>query len=261
MKPSVSFLTVVFKEDLSLVKRCFSSLLAQSYTNFNIIVVLNSERPDVLNHIKDLNSDKFLIKKMSENVGLTKALNEGLNLIESEFVARIDPDDFCLPHRLASQVEFFEQNPGYVLVGCAYDEIYKGQTISPNVPFVSGGLQLAESLKSFNPFAHSSLMIRTHSIKSLGGYDPKYRFAQDYDLICRISKLGKLENLKVKLIVREKSLNQISIRNRRQQLYFSMEIRSRLILGSGLTFVSFLNLTKSFVSYLLPNFLYDKIKN
>jgi glycosyltransferase involved in cell wall biosynthesis len=262
MNQTVSFLTVIYREDISLVARCFKSLLAQTLSDFKVIVVLNDpNRKDVLELIKTLGTDKFVVHAMKENVGLTRALNVGLNLVEEEFVARIDPDDYCLPERLEKQVTFMKQNPDYVLVGCAYDEISEGHFVPAGVNFVSGDQYLRDSLRSFNPFAHSSLLLKSDTLKKMGGYNPAIKYAQDYDLICRLSQLGKIENLTAKLVVREKSLNQVSVTKRREQLYYSMLIRYRFITNAGPSLKSVFSLGKSFVSYLIPNSIYAKIKN
>ena len=51
-----------------------------------------------------------------ENKGLIDTLNEGLNLAQGNYIARMDSDDICLPHRLQTQVDYLNAHPEVVLV-------------------------------------------------------------------------------------------------------------------------------------------------
>ena len=51
--------------------------------------------------------------EIAKNLGLGKALNEGLKHCSHDWVFRMDTDDIWVPERFAKQVAFIEQSSGY----------------------------------------------------------------------------------------------------------------------------------------------------
>jgi hypothetical protein len=45
------------------------------------------------------------------------------------------------------------------------------------------------------PLVHPTVMIRTQTLRDIGGYDERYRTNQDHDLFLRLCERGKIENL------------------------------------------------------------------
>ena len=120
--------------------------------------------------------------------GVANALNFGLAQIETEFVARIDADDACLPwrrrvamrHIRSKNLDFFFTTA--ILFG-------NGVRFPAPQPFV--GIEtnaVAEALALNNPMVHSSMVARTQAIRQLGGYVQGP--AEDYDLWARACLAG-----------------------------------------------------------------------
>ncbi len=63
-------------------------------------------------------------------------------------------------------------------------------------------------------------MIRKDAILSLGGYDEAYKCAADYDLLCHLALLGKVENLPEILMMHRIHESQISQTKRKEQNEF-----------------------------------------
>ena len=60
---------------------------------------------------------RFMIHEL-ELDGINFALNYGLNLVKTKYMARMDADDYSFPTRFEKQIKFLEENPKYVMVGC-----------------------------------------------------------------------------------------------------------------------------------------------
>ena len=78
-----------------------------------------------------------------------------------------------------------------------------------------------------NPIPHPPIMIRRDLINRVGGYDEKIKFAQDYDLFCRLSLITKLCNLPNVLLKYRVHTKSISKKSNIEQRYLAFRI-SRL---------------------------------
>ena len=67
---------------------------------------LPQELRDVINRWKDNLGDTFQTIQNKQNLGLTKSLNEGLQIINTDLVARMDTDDVSMPERFAMQERY-----------------------------------------------------------------------------------------------------------------------------------------------------------
>jgi hypothetical protein len=72
---------------------------------------------------------------------------------------------------------------------------------------------------------HPSLFIRKKSFDRLCGYNEKYRYASDYDLVCRLAQLGTIESLPIPLLQYRLHGKQISTQKRAEQKEYAAEIR------------------------------------
>lgn len=127
------------------------------------------------------------------NVGLTKALNIGLNLVSTKWVFRADGDDINMPTRFESQLKYLEL--GYDLVGGCIQEINQnGEMLQKRrVPLLQG--DIVKMAKRRNPFNHMTVAFNTDLAKAVGGYPDLY-LKEDYGLWTLFIKNGaKILNL------------------------------------------------------------------
>jgi glycosyltransferase involved in cell wall biosynthesis len=113
----------------------------------------------------------------------------------TEFVARMDGDDVCLPNRFQLQIEHLQNNPQTAVVSGqkeTTDETGKSLGLSEKFP-----TQYSDILFGFlfqNPILHPGVMMRRSSVLSIGNYSaPKP--VEDYDLWLRMSLKYPIANL------------------------------------------------------------------
>lgn len=82
------------------IHRCVDSILGQSYTNFELILV-DDGSPDICGTICDdyAAKDDRVVVIHQENGGLSSARNAGLRIATGEFIAFVDSDD-CIHHEM-----------------------------------------------------------------------------------------------------------------------------------------------------------------
>lgn len=179
----VSVLVTLYgKNNSDEVKRCFRSLLIQTYKPDEVVLVIDGpvsiDISEILKDYTEQLSINFLYQE--QNIGLGRALNLGLRHCVYDYVARIDIDDVCKPNRLELQKNFMDLNPRVSVLG-GQVELFdnNGVYARKSVPIRS---ELIEQWSLFrNPVNHSTVMFRKEDIMKLGGY-PEIRYTQDYVL-------------------------------------------------------------------------------
>jgi glycosyltransferase involved in cell wall biosynthesis len=258
--PLITVLICVGKIDLIVFKRSLDSIFLQSFQDFEIIVVEDASTVDVKKFLKAIKDERLIIINNSINLGLTKSLNIGLLKASGKYIARLDADDFCSLDRLQKQFEFMESHPDYVICGSAYDEVTEaGEKLIVKVPIVMGANEIKKVMTSFNPFAHSTLIIKRSELTEIGNYFEFFRFSQDYFMTARLLQRGLGHNLADVLVTRLRSADQISHTKYKQQLLYSIIIRIYCCLYYPLTRQTLINFSKSIVSLIIPRSLKELI--
>ena len=106
------------KENPQFLRECLESLKNQTLPATEIVMVydgtITSELEEVVAQFITFLPIKII--RLPQNVGLGKALNEGLKHCSYNWVFRMDSDDICLPNRFEKQVAFITQHPNVVLL-------------------------------------------------------------------------------------------------------------------------------------------------
>lgn len=190
MAPTVSWLMPVYNCELSL-KSALESMLEQSYTDFEIVLVIekdtNTETTKICENFYKNNSNVKLIYN-KEKLGIAKSLNVGIMHCSGQYIARMDADDYSLPDRLKIQVEFFNENPNVFLVAGNVNVINK--SINNKVVRYKNTISSEEirvKLLFESCFTHPAIMMR--NTKTL--YYPE-RIAEDYGLFSELISKEKM---------------------------------------------------------------------
>ena len=193
--------SIYYKESPAHFNACMESIWdAQTLRPTEIILIedgpLTPELDEVIEQWQNKLVDTLCVKKLEKNVGLGKALNEGLKHCTNEWVFRMDTDDICTPDRFSKQVAFIKENPDVVLFG--------GQILEFNQDVSDAHVLKAvpenhNEIKAFAqnrcPFNHMTVAYRHDVITLLGAYQ-HHLFMEDYNLWLRVIGAGyKVANL------------------------------------------------------------------
>lgn len=197
-----SILISVYKQDNYLdLEACFNSILINQDVKPSEIVLikdglLSEDLNRLIEHWCIKFNNLFKIIELGKNIGLGKALNEGLKHCSYDWVFRMDTDDICTPDRFQKQVEFIQNNPDVVLFGGQIQEF--GSELNDlhkirSVP--TSDVEIRKSIGKRNPFNHMTVAYRKDVIMQLGGYK-HHLFMEDYNLWLRVIGAGyKVANL------------------------------------------------------------------
>lgn len=91
------------------IKRTLKSVLKQTFTNFEVIIVDDGSTDNSSEIIKSINDSRICLIQQ-ENGGPSKARNRGIQEAKGEFIAFLDADDEWLPGKLEKQYDFHSCN-------------------------------------------------------------------------------------------------------------------------------------------------------
>ena len=203
MKFSV-LLSIYHKEKPEYLRQSLDSIFAQTLRADEVILVKDGPLTEELDKVLDEYQSRYPELKtvpLKENVGLGKALNEGLKHCSHEIVARMDTDDICKPFRFEKQIAAFESHPEYDLVSSWIEE-FSGTT--DNIKSVRAIPELPEQIYEYGkkrcPVNHPATMFRKQAVLKAGGYK-HFPFLEDYYLWARMLVGGaKFYNIQESLL-------------------------------------------------------------
>jgi glycosyltransferase involved in cell wall biosynthesis len=170
------------------IKESIESVLKQTFTDFEFIIIDDGSTDDTLSIIKSYDDSRIrLIEQEHDFVG---ALNKGLQVAEREYIARMDADDIMHTERLRVQVKRMTCNPDITVLSSWSEAFQNEGSILPPMKIGEGFIEkpILEMLKG-NFVVHPSVMLRRSFLKDNNLKYEKYDQAEDYKLWFEIAKL------------------------------------------------------------------------
>ena len=114
-------MSVYCRETARNLETAVKSMLEQTVPPDELVLVcdgpLTDELNSVIDHISKDSPDTLKVVRLSENIGLGRALQTGLKHASNELIARMDSDDISCPDRCEKQLLFMKKHPGISILG------------------------------------------------------------------------------------------------------------------------------------------------
>lgn len=218
----ISVIMPVFNEEKYL-HEAIDSILHQTFDRFEFIIIDDASTDNSLAIIQSYADERIVLICNEQNIGNYPSRNKGLEIAVGKYICVMDADDVAYSQRLELQYQYLEACPDLWILGTGLDFSILGMKWT----LPSSHEQLMIGLLQDNVSLHSSLMIRTDVMRKYGGYDEKYVYSSDYDLMSRFSLAGKVENLPEVLMMYRWHASQISQLHRDEQKAFAYDIRRK----------------------------------
>src|SRR5215203_1969738 len=161
------------------------SVLAQSYTNFEVIVVDDGSE-DTTSEVASGYEGVRLIRQ--ENGGLSAARNRGLAEASGEYVVFLDSDDRLLVEALEVGVRELESHPECAFVSGTLRHITVDGAPTWVKPSAYVDDHYVALLRRNYVGTPATVMFRKWVFGETGGFDVSLRACEDYDLYLRIAR-------------------------------------------------------------------------
>jgi len=160
------------------------SILNQTFSDFEFIIFEDASTDNSLQILEEFEKKDNRIKLIKNTVnlgvkGFIANLNRGLEMAETEFIARMDNDDIAEPDRFEKQLNYLEKNRNIFMVGSDIQLIDKDGNNIRLLPAISSDNDIKKNMLRKIAMYHPALLFRND--KKIR-YREKMYYCEDYDL-------------------------------------------------------------------------------
>ena len=172
------------------IENAIDSLLYQTYTNLEIIIVDDCSTDDTLKIIKNKYSknNKIKIFENKKNLGSAFTRNIGIQQAKGKYIALLDADDYYVKDKIEKQVHLMEANPE---IGVCSSFLQCFGLQNNIIEFSVNHSDIKDNQLLGCPVAQPATMFRTSILRKYDlYYNENFRLAQDYELFVRMLELN-----------------------------------------------------------------------
>ena len=167
--------------------KAIESIYAQSYDNIEIIVVDDGSTDNTKEILKQYKDIKYFYV---EHKGIPTARNVALANSKGEYIAFCDSDDYWLPGKINTQMQYFKEHPDCEIVFTKYENFFEDENLKMSERAVYE--KKVESI--FKQYLPSSI-VKKSLFDKYGKFDESFNVAEDTEFLYRVFKNGvKIDN-------------------------------------------------------------------
>ena len=140
------------------IKECIESVINQTYSNLEIIVVDDASIANSIELVKHIKDDRIKIIELKDNVGVAITRNTGIKIASGNFICFLDSDDYWVVEKIEKQISFMEKNK------CAF--VYSGYQYlngsRKHIAHVPTTINYNEALKNTTIFTSTVMFNMAH---------------------------------------------------------------------------------------------------
>ncbi|WP_341526185.1 glycosyltransferase [Nostoc sp. UHCC 0302] len=183
--PKVSVIIPAYNA-MAYLPETLTSVLQQTFTNFEILIINDGSTDNIVQWSNQLLDQR--VQLISQNKqGVSVARNTGITYATGEYIAFLDADDLWKSTKLEKQVNYLEAHPeiGFLHTGMVLIDQY-GKS-SGRVMISNAEGNVLKQLLEQNTVVTSSVIVRASCLKTVGEFDRKLRYSQDWHMWVRIA--------------------------------------------------------------------------
>lgn len=195
--PYFSIIVPLYNKE-SFVRDALNSILKQTYSDYEVIIVNDASTDDSIFVVEEFLSEKVKIIHHEKNKGLAAARNTGIQNATSNFITYLDADDVWKPTFLEHIFTLTKEFPDAKIFATNYEEIWETTLKTP----FNGSENLAPNFKGYIDFfalnlkqgiyCHGSVCFHKSVFEKIGLYNEDIQFSEDLDFNIRANYHFKL---------------------------------------------------------------------
>lgn len=231
------------------VEESIRSVLNQTYHDFELLVVDDASTDQTLDVVRAIRDPRIRIASFPNNVGLADNLNRGLDIIDTELVARMDGDDIAEPDWLETGIRILDTHPEVGICSFGF-QFFGAKTSVVRFPELheDSKAQMLFGCTVIVPVFRKSVFTDNNLRYSTEAFP-----AEDYMMWANAYPLTQIYNVQRTLFHYRTHATQISTSRREAQIVKSNEVRLKMLQWLNPNF------TDEEKHYFLDNFVPCKI--
>lgn len=163
------------------IERCIDAVLAQTYQDFEIILVDDGSQDDVAQFIQEKYSGKVQLIQQ-ENQGVSAARNTGIAAATNDYIAFLDADDYWSPFYLEKVAHIIKQEKNIKIIGSHYSRTKSNvETENRKLDYFLIKDYFKNALR-FTYFFTSGTVVLREFFKQEDGFNTNLKSGEDLDV-------------------------------------------------------------------------------
>lgn len=164
------------------IESCINSMLCQTFSDFEIIVVNDGSKDNTLEILNNLKEKDSRIKVFSqENQGVSAARNAGIKKAGGEFITFVDADDILLETALEDMLSLMTDDTDFVV--CSHNEVRFKEVAYLEIPAKYSADELYDNFIKFDEvtwWPWGKMFRRSVITENNLEYDKSVSFGEDH---------------------------------------------------------------------------------
>ncbi len=170
------------------ISQAIESIYAQNYSNMEIIVVDDGSTDNTKEILKQYKDIKYFY---TEHKGIPFARNIALENSKGEYIAFLDSDDYWLPNKLNTQMQYFKEHPDCEIVFTKYENFFENEHIKKSNRAIK-----EKEFEQRNKYYLVTCLVTKNLFTKCGRFGENFKTAEDVEFIHRLSSKGvKLKHI------------------------------------------------------------------
>ncbi len=207
------------------VEEAIRSVLRQSYRDFELLVVDDASTDNTIDVVRTIDDPRIRIASFPNNVGLSENLNRGLDIIDTELVARMDGDDIAEPDWLETGIRVLDSHPEVGVCSFGF-QFFGTKTSLVRFPehHEDSKAQMLFGCTVIVPVFRRAVMVDNHLRYSTEAFP-----AEDYMMWANVYRVTQVYNVQRTLFHYRTHATQISTSRHEAQIVKSNEVRLKML--------------------------------
>lgn len=186
----------------STIIRAVDSVLAQSYQDFELIIVDDGSTDNTKELLAQYIQENKVIYLYQENGGVSKARNYAVSKAKGQWISFLDSDDAWLENKLELQVRYIESHPETKLIHGEEIWIRNGKRVNPKKKHQKSGGQIFKRSLELCLISPSAVMLRRDLFLEMDGFREDFEVCEDFDLWLKITSLYEVAFIEEPIIMK-----------------------------------------------------------
>ena len=190
MAPKVTVVLPTYNQ-AGYLPEALNGIFAQTYPDYELIVVNDGSTDMTRDILAEFRHEHPMTVVSQDNLGLPRALNAGFARAQGEYLTWISSDNVMRPHMLELLVRSLDEDPS---LGLVYADLYLINEHGHKLGRF-GSADYDRLLILHVNLVLSAFLYRRECSEQIGGYDPEFAYAEDWEYWIRLSQVCRMKHI------------------------------------------------------------------